>query len=291
MVIKHIQAIPSKEKYEEVQTRIFKENAQDSCLILVSVLQLLGEQDTKLKLKHVVATGQPIPRHFAETMNRQCEQFVVGYGSSELSAVAFSIFEKSKEFQDYQVGCPVPGVEVKIVNSEGHLVKKGERGELYIRSPIRFLGYLRDEEKTSAALTESGWFKTDDSAIITPAGNLVVEGRLSDSIVKTSDGFQSVAILEARLKQHTGVEDAAVLTCVDDKNFKRVCYAVVPKEGAGITEAALKDFLYDSEHSTVEFWQKILLPNSFLLFQSFPKTYSGKVNRKVLADMCKERMI
>ena len=223
-------------------------------------------------------------------MSRQCDKFVVGYGSSELSAIAFSVFDEGKEFQDYQVGFPVPGVEVKVVKSDGHLAKRGERGELYIRSPIRFLGYLHDDEKTSAARTETGWFKSDDSAIITPAGNLIVEGRLSDSIVKTSDGFQSLALLEARLKQHIGIEDAAVVTCVDALDFKRVCYAAVPKESSDITEDSLKDFLLDSEQRIVKFWQTILHPASFILFESFPKTYSGKVNRKALADMCKTRV-
>ena len=231
LVTQHIQAIPSQEKYEEVQRKILIEDTYDACLIFASILELLGEHNTALK---------PIPRQFAETMSKQCDKFVVRYGLSELSAIAFSVFEESKEFQDYQVGCPVPGVEVKIVNSDGHIVKKGERGELYIRSPKQFMGYLNDEEKTSAARTESGWFKSDDSAIITPAGNLIAEGRLSDSIVMTSDGFQSVALLEARLKQHEGIVDAAVLTCVDVQDFKRVCYAAVPKKGSNITEDALK---------------------------------------------------
>ena len=290
LVTQHIQAIPSQEKYEEVQRKILIEDTYDACLIFASILELLGEQNTALRSRTFVACGKPIPRQFAETMSKQCDKFVVRYGLSELSAIAFSVFDEGKEFQDYQVGCPVPGVEVKIVNSDGHIVKKGERGELYIRSPKQFMGYLNDEEKTSAARTESGWFKSDDSAVITPAGNLIVEGRLSDSIVMTSDGFQSVALLEARLKQHVGVKDAAVLTCVDAQDFKRVCYAAVPKKGSNITEDALKDFLLDSERRVVKFWQTIQHPASFILFEAFSKTYCGKVSRKTLVDMCKARV-
>ena len=107
-------------------------------------------------------------------------------------------------------------------------------------------------------------------------------------MVKTGDGFHSVAMLEAKLKEHPGVEDAAVITCMDD--FRQVFYAVVPKQGATVTDTMLKDFFLDQEQRAADLWKKILYPKHFLFFDSFPKTYNGKVSRKMLSDMCHDRL-
>ena len=60
----------------------------------------------------------------------------------------------------HTVGKPMPNDEVKIVDENGLIVDRNTPGELWIRSISNFLGYLNEPEKTRAALTEDGWFKT-----------------------------------------------------------------------------------------------------------------------------------
>ena len=279
--------------YKDVLKKILKQKHFTSLIILSDVLkELIEDQTTVWRFQNVQLTGNPVPLCLSKRAAERCERFTVRYGTSEMSTITICVVDTNKEFLDYQVGTPSPGAEVKVVNDAGQLARRGERGELYIRSPVRFLGYLGDRERTAAARTESGWYKTGDNAVITTAGNLIVDGRLCDSMVKTGDGpgFHSVAKLEAKLKEHPGVEDAAVITSRSIDNFRHVFYAVVPKQGATVTDTMLKDFFLDPEHRMVGLWQKILYPKHFIFFDSFPKTYNGKVSRKMLSNMCHDRL-
>ncbi|MEP6895758.1 MAG: AMP-binding protein, partial [Chloroflexota bacterium] len=61
------------------------------------------------------------------------------------------------------VGRPLPGVEVRIVDSEtGEILADGEIGDLQLRGPNVFKGYWRQPDKTSASFSADGWFKTGD---------------------------------------------------------------------------------------------------------------------------------
>ena len=147
---------------------------------------------------------------------------------------------------------------------------------------------MNDAEKSAAVQTSSGWFKSDDSAIITEDGVLILEGRLSDSVIKTANGrWESVAVWEGQLKQHARVADAAVTVVTDDLGYRQVCCAVLPKEGVKVTEEELKEHLLNSDQQIANLWNRIHLPKNFIFFESFPKTHSGKLSRKELASICK----
>ena len=227
-----------------------------------------------------------------KTGSRRCQRFAIGYGASEVSFATCGVIDANTEYMDYYAGMPLPGVELKVVNSEGKLLKKGERGELYIRSPLRFPGYLNEPEKTAESMTSSGWYKSGDSAIMTRDGHLIVDGRVSDSVVKSEDGlgFISVALMEERLSQHPGVHDALVVVVRDEDRFQRVCYAIVPEQGANVTQDQLIQYLLDPNNRTTDLYCKIMLPKYFIFFDSFPRAFSGKVDRKKLAEICIKRV-
>ena len=260
-------------------------------MLLTGILhQLLNDDGKEWRFQTVVVGGTPIPKSLTALGSKRCQRFVVGYGSSELAFVSYEVIGDVRDHVDYEAGYPAPGVEMKIANSDGELLKRGERGELYIRSPVRFPGYMNDKDQTEMSLTAAGWFKTGDSAIMAQDGCLVIDGRISDSIIKTQEGFQSVALMEGKLKQHSAVQDALVAVLADEEHFKHVCYAIVPKPGAHVTEEQLKDYLLDAGNQTADIYRKILLPKYFVFFDFFPKTHSGKVNRKDVANTCIERV-
>ena len=119
-----------------------------SILILTGVLkELIEDKTTAWRFRNVQVTGSPIPQQLSKRASEICERFTVRYGTSEMSTVTICVFDENGEFHDYEVGTPSPGAEVKVVDDAGQLAKRGERGELYIRSPVRFLGYLGDREK------------------------------------------------------------------------------------------------------------------------------------------------
>ena len=254
------------------------------------LLHELLADDSVMKFRSVAVAGQPTPRQLTRIGIARSDRFVVIYGCTEVGNACIGVIPQDREGLDYETGPPVPGVEVKVVDREEQLVKRGERGELMIRSTMRFPGYLNDQERTGNVHTSSGWFKSGDSAIVTQDGRVIVEGRLSDSVISTSEGFQSVTLWEGRLKQHPGVTDAVVVVTNDDHNYKQVCYAVVPKDGELVTEAELVDCLLDEESRMSSLLHKVSLSSHFVFLKSFPKTNNGKVNRKEVANICRRHL-
>ena len=242
------------------------------------------------KHRNVAMGGQPIPRMLRSKVSEACKRLTISYGISELSLICYLVVPKDGDYQDYAVGLPAPNVEVKVVDEEGKLVKRGERGEICVRSPLMIREYYGDAEKTANTITKTGWFRTDDSGIMTQSGVLIVEGRRSDSLVKTAAEFQSVASMEGQLKQHPGIADAVVVTFKNEKGFQQVCCAVICKVGVELTSDQLQDYLLDPQHQTSDLWRKIQVAKNFIFFDSFPRTFSGKTSRKDVLDICRKRL-
>ncbi|KAK3102104.1 hypothetical protein FSP39_008780 [Pinctada imbricata] len=287
--IKHPSFIPSIQQYLKIIHKSLQLEKCTGSLLITSILQEIS-QDRSLEwnLENVVAGGQPIPFSLVKSASSFCQNFVVVYGASEVFMLSFLVCAKNADYPDYIVGTPLPGVEIKVVDTDGNVLKRGERGEAYSRSSIPFNGYFGDSEKTSQVLTTGGWYKTDDSAIITIDGRLIIDGRMSDSLVKsTGTGFLSVAFAEGHLKQHPLVRDAAVLSLYDYNHFPCVCCAVILKDGAAVLENQMEEYLLDSKEHITSLYKQINVPKKFIFFEKFPKTYNGKVNRKELAYQCK----
>ena len=272
--------------------RVMKEEKFDTTLVISQIFnELIADDTAAWKLNHVVTSGEPIPRMFTRAASKSCNKLVIRYGSSEITSASFVEIDKEKEYLDYDAGRPLPGVELKVVNSDGVLLKRGERGELWIRSPIRFAGYMNDQEKTNGVLTATGWYKTGDSAWIAGYGHLIVDGRLSDSLFVASDRTQPLALWEGKLKQHPAVRNAVVVVFVDDRLYKRMCIAVVQKAGVQVSAEDLVNHLLDSSNRSNDLYHNLIIPRNFVFFESFPTTHTGKVNRKELANICKEKMV
>ena len=253
-------------------------------------LELIADDTAAWRFNHVATGGEPIPRMFTRVASQNCNKLVIRYGSSEIALASYVEIDKDREYLDYDAGRPFPGTELKVVNPDGGLLERGERGELWIRSPIRFAGYMNDEEKTNDVLTVTGWYKTGDSAWITGYGHLIVEGRLSDSLFVASDRTQPLALWEGKLKQHPAVRNAVVVVYVDDRLYKRMCIAVVPKAGVQVSVEDLVNHLLDSSNRSNDLYHNLIIPRNFVFFESFPTTHTGKVNRKEVSDICKEKM-
>ena len=97
------------------------------------------------------------------------------YGSTELSALACT--QSDADADPNTVGQPVPGFEVRI----------DEAGEVQVRGPGVFVGYYKQDDATSAAMTPDGWLKTGDAGLIGPDGQLAIIDRAKD-VGKLSDG-------------------------------------------------------------------------------------------------------
>jgi long-chain acyl-CoA synthetase len=90
------------------------------------------------------------------------------YGSTETTGLVS--LQPSDEADPTTAGRPCPGVEVKIA----------DRGEVLVRGPIIFKGYLKNEEATREVIDPDGWFHTGDAGFVDPRGHLVIIDRAKD---------------------------------------------------------------------------------------------------------------
>jgi len=168
-----------------------------------------------------------------------------GYGLSETSALG-----TYNGLEDYQrkpgsCGRAVPPVtDVRIVGPDGKDVPTDEPGEVWIKTPGVFAGYLNLPEETAKALTPDGWFKSGDVGTMDEDGLVSIVDRLKDMIVR---GGENVACLEveAALVKHPRILEAAVIAVPDERLGEAVGAAIYTKPGIDITLDELNDFLED----------------------------------------------
>ena len=89
--------------------------------------------------------------------------------------------------------------------------KAGEEGEILVRGPGVFDGYLHLEDETRDAFTEDGWFRTGDLGWLDPDGYLFVSGRKSTLIVSSSGEKIRTEEVEKHVAQHVSIEEIGVL--------------------------------------------------------------------------------
>ncbi|GLW75373.1 acyl-CoA synthetase [Kitasatospora phosalacinea] len=178
------------------------------------------------------------------------------------------------------VGVPLPGVRTRLVGEDGQPVPAdGESvGELQLRGPTLFDGYLGRPEATAAARTADGWFRTGDVAVVEPDGFHRIVGRASVDLIKSGGYRIGAGEVEAALRDHPGVADAAVVGAPDpDLGQAVVAYVVAADGGGGVGERELVDFVAQrlSVHKR---------PRRVVLVADLPRNAMGKVLKKQLLD-------
>ncbi len=124
------------------------------------------------------------------------------------------------------IGLPLNGVEVRLVDENGDLVKPEEAGEIQIKGPSVFKEYWKNELATTKAFTADGWFKTGDIAVVN-AGYYKILGRDSIDIIK-SGGYKISAIeIEEVLRTHENIIDCSVLGVPNEEWGELVAAALI----------------------------------------------------------------
>jgi acyl-CoA synthetase (AMP-forming)/AMP-acid ligase II len=130
-------------------------------------------------------------------------------------------------------GQPVLGVELRIMDAEGHALPQGACGEIVVRSPAAMLGYWNKPRETSSALRD-GWMHTGDAGRIDEDGFLFVMDRVKDMIITGGENVYSTEVEQAVTK-HPAVAACAVIGVPDEDWGERVHAVVVLKPGASAT--------------------------------------------------------
>lgn len=140
------------------------------------------------------------------------------------------------------VGPPLSGVDLRLVEEDGTVLDDTVSiGEIQVRGPNLFTGYLNRPEATAGAFTEDGWFRTGDMATIDADGYVRIVGRKATDLIKSGGYKIGAGEIENALLDHPGVREAAVTGEPDDDLGERIVAWVVPADPEsppGTTELA-----------------------------------------------------
>jgi malonyl-CoA/methylmalonyl-CoA synthetase len=174
------------------------------------------------------------------------------------------------------VGFPLPGVEVRLVDEEGAPVLPGTPGEIEVRGETLFLEYWDRPEETRSAFHD-GWFRTGDVALLEEDGYRIL-GRRSVDILK-SGGYKISALeIEAVLRDHSAVEDCAVVGIPDPTWGERVAAAVVPRPGCTLDPEALRNW-------AAQRLAPYKVPWRVLVVDELPRNAMGKVTKPAVRTL------
>jgi len=189
--------------------------------------------------------------------------------------------DAGKEFAS--LGTPVLGLELRIVDDDQGLLPVGETGELQLRGPMIFAGYLNNEEASTAAFADDGWFRSGDLGKLDQAGRLTLVGRSKDSIIVNGVNYFSHD-LETVLENLDGVTNsyvAAFPTREAGSDTEQLVVAFAPTVELD-DERELHRVLIAIRNSVLLHWgfrPALMLP---LIKQDMPKTSLGKIQRALL---------
>lgn len=126
---------------------------------------------------------------------------------------------------DHTVGKPVQGVQIRVVGEDGDEPPAGREGELRLKEPQSFLGYI-DTDLDAETFDSEGWVRSGDLGWIDAAGDVPVTGRLKDTVVRNTENISALEV-ENALISHPAVSDVVVIGVPDPRAGERVCAVVV----------------------------------------------------------------
>jgi fatty-acyl-CoA synthase len=228
-------------------------------------------------LRTGVMAGAPCP---VEIMKRvisdmHMKEVTIAYGMTETSPVSFqSSRDDSIERRVSTVGAIHPHLEVKIVDAEGRVTPRGQRGELLTRGYSVMHGYWDDEEKTKQSIDPQGWMHTGDLATLDDAGFCNIVGRVKDLIIRGGENI-SPREVEEFLYRHPKIQDVQVFGVPDRRYGEVVCAWIKLKAGERCDAEAIRTFCKEQiAHFKV--------PQHIRFVEQFPMTVTGKIQKYLM---------
>jgi long-chain acyl-CoA synthetase len=227
------------------------------------------------RLRAVVSGGAAIEPDLAWKLEGLGWQTASGYGLTETSPIL--TLNPPATGRIGAAGRPLPGVQLRIASPEA----RSRYGEVQVKGPNVFAGYRHLPEKTQAAFTADGYFRTGDLGYVDRDGYLYLVGRASSMIVMPSGENVWPEHVEDTLAQSAHIREAGVL----EHGGRLVALLVLEDTllhlpGEKVGEALRAEVerqlrLLPSHHRLADY---------AVTFDPLPRTHLGKIRRYKLAD-------
>ena len=228
--------------------------------------------------------GAAVPPELIYRVRRvltNCMAFRV-YGSSEAPFITLGYFAAGQDKLAAETDGEVYDYEIKLLNPHGLPVQYGSEGEICVKGPALFLGYLNSQD-TESSFDSDGFFHTGDIGIQTPEGALVFTGRIKDLINRGGEKISAKEV-EDLLHGHPAIAEAAVVAMPHARLGETLCAYVIFRKNQTATVDQILERLEEAHVAR----QK--LPEKIIFVDDFPKTASGKVKKDLLRLDVLERL-
>jgi len=197
------------------------------------------------------------------------------YGLTESASVATMNSGDDYLTHPGSAGRPVPTVELRIVDADGHDAPGGEPGEIWLKGPtISSHGYWHRPDANAESFTD-GWFHTGDIGRLDADGFLYIVDRVKDLVIRGGENISCVEVEDA-LYEHPDVIDAAVVG-VPHKTLGEEVKAVVQlRDGSTATAEEIRKFSAErlADFKVPEYVEIVAMP--------LPRNPAGKVLKQAL---------
>jgi len=255
-------------------------HAFPSLLALLRMAEGLDERAVP-SLRYLSSTGQRLPVEHIRALRRALPGVALYsmYGMTECKRIC-ALPPEEVDRRPTSVGKPIPGVRAYLVGDDGELVMEpGAVGELAVAGDLVMQGYWRGPESTARVLRadlfgEDRVLFTGDLFSRDPDGFLYWASRRDDTFKRGMFNVNPHEI-EARLREHPDVLDAAVVATPDEREGEVPVACVVARAGSALDAGALLRHCADRLD-----WH--MVPVSIAFHDALPRTESGKTDRRAL---------
>lgn len=257
--------------------------AEEGCTVALCVptqLMLLSESPQfgmeVPSLRWLISGGAPCPQMLSDRIRSAGYALRLGYGLTECGPNCFAMSTEECIETPGSVGRPVPFLEMRLVDESLADVGDDEPGELLLRGPQVFSGYLDAPDRTAEVMTSDGWLRTGDLARRNESGVYYICGRRKEMFISGGENVFPGEV-EAALTDCPGVAEVIVVGVVDEMWGEVGRAYVVPQKGATITDEQV------IAHARNRLG-RYKVPKSVVLLDEIPRLGSGKPDRRALAD-------
>lgn len=242
--------------------------------------QILTHPDFRADLLARIVKGGGRSEWFAPHLEKA--RLITGYGMTEMSGYVTALHWRDPDkVRATQIGSPLPGVEIRIVDPDGNPCAAGQPGEIRVRGPGLFRGYHKQPE--GSGLDGGGFFCTGDLGSVDTAGVFHFVGR-SKELLRVKGINVSPREVEAVLAAHPQVEAAYVVGVPDAGLDQQVVACIVPR-GARPSESDLRELAAQALSSYKR-------PAHYLLLSRDEVPFGGtsKPQRSLLTQLAIQRL-
>ncbi len=251
-------------------------------IFLTDMLSIAEQRAVDLSSLRVFGCGgAPVPAGVVNAAADNGINVLRLYGQTETEVATMNTPSCPLEKLINTDGAALEGFKVEIRDENGESLPAGTEGELCVTGPGVSVGYFRLPEQTLSKF-RNGWVHTGDIAVMDEGGYITIVGRKSEIIIRGGLNIAPREVEEAIIPIK-GVSAVAIVGLPHNRLGEQCCACIIPEEGVEITLDNICDELRSRGVSAYK------LPERLAIFEEFPMTASGKVQRHNLAKILKAK--